>query len=103
MRLGSLASVFPHSSLTDLEGGLLNELIVIFVLLRNGREGVIAVQRLHLLVHHLVLGSVNVALQEVAEVGVVVRLSVVPAKKTRDLILLLVLRVENGVVSGADS
>lgn len=52
---------------------------------------------------HLVLGPVDVALQEVAEVRVVVRLSIVPPKKTGDLVLLMVLRVENRVVPGADA
>ena len=51
----------------------------------------------------LVLGPVDVALQEVTQVRVVVRLSIVPSKKTGDLVLLLVLRVENRVVARADA
>ena len=49
--------------------------------------------------HHLVLGPINVALQEIAEVRVVVCLSIVPPEKTGDLILLVMLGVENRVIS----
>ena len=40
------------------------------------------------------------ALQEVAEVRVVVRLSLVPPEKTGNLILLVMLSIENRVISG---
>ncbi len=45
--------------------------------------------------HHLVLRPVDMALQEVAQVRVVVSLTIVPTEKTGDLILLMVLSVEN--------
>ena len=51
--------------------------------------------------HHLVLGPVNVALQEIAEVRVVVCLTLVPPEKTGNLILLVMLGVENRVISGS--
>ena len=103
MRLSSLASAFSHSPLPDLERGLLNELVIVFVLLRNRRESVVTVEGLHLLVHHLVLGAVNMALQEVAQVRVVICLSIVSAQEAGNLVLRLVLRVENGIVTRADS
>ena len=68
MRLGSLAATFSHSSLPDLERSLLNKLIVVLVLLRNRGESIIIVQRLHLLMHHLVLRPIDVALKEVTQV-----------------------------------
>lgn len=45
--------------------------------------------------HHLVLGPVNVALQEITQVRVVVGLSLVPPEQAGDLILLVVLSIEN--------
>ena len=47
-----------------------------------------------MLIDHLILGPVDVALQEVAEVRVVVCLSLVPPEKTGDLVLLGVLSVK---------
>ena len=51
-------------------------------------------------IDHLILGPVDVTLQEVAEVRVVVCLSLVSPKKTGDLILLRVLSVKYRIFSG---
>jgi len=53
-----------------------------------------------MLIDHLILGPVDVALQEVAEVRVVVCLSLVPPEKTGDLVLLGVLSVKYRIFSG---
>ena len=51
-------------------------------------------------IDHLILGPVDVALQEVTEMRVVVSLTIVPAEKTGDLILLRVLSVKYRIFSG---
>ena len=101
MRLGSFASTFPESPLANLERRLFDKLVVVFVLLWNLWERVIVVQWFHLLMHHLVFRPIDMTLQEIAKVRVVVRLAVVSAEKTGDLIFLWMLGVENWVVAGA--
>lgn len=102
MWMSSLVATISNSSLTDFQWSLLNQLVIVLILFWNGGVRVLVVPWwAHLMMHHLVLGPVNVALQEITEVRVVVGLSLVPPEKTGDLILLLMLSVENWVISGA--
>lgn len=53
-----------------------------------------------LLIHHFVLGPVDVALQKVAEMRIVIGLALVSAEKTRNLILLRITCVKNRIFTG---
>lgn len=101
VRVGSLISMVSHLPISDLDGCLLNELVVVLVLLRNLGEGVFAVSgTLVLLIHHFVFGPVDVALQKVAEMRVVICLALVSAEETRNLILLRITCVKNRIFTG---
>lgn len=102
-RYGRQSTRLPQPSLPDLLRGLLDELVIVLVLLGDTREGIVVVERAHLLLDHFVLGAIDVTLQEVAQVRVVVLLSVVTAEETGNLVLLVVLCIENRVVTRADA
>lgn len=99
MRISSLAATLSHFAISNLNRSLFNQLVVVLVFLRNLRVRILIIPRAHLLAHHFVLRSVDMALQKVTQVRVIIRLALILTQKAGNLILLRVVCVEYRILS----